>query len=119
MSKTHKITKLKKRIAQLEKQLNRREILANSFKTERVTAHTVKVERLLLHSDFIRYRDQPEYKQHVIEVLMRDIIKDPTFCRCVRIEGLDNHSVMDPYLPEIKVRAAIMVLPFTGNIWED
>lgn len=113
MSKTHKITHLKKRIAELEKQLERRQ----SMPTPRVS----KVKFIPIHATImVNMRNvnmnEPQIMERVADRLVHDLADSEAFRQNVKID----HRSIDPRLPErLAFRAAIMVAPYEGDVWSD
>lgn len=113
MSKTHKITQLKKRIAELEGRLNNQPLL-KVYKTD-APFTTVKVERHIPQFEFDYFWHDPKFRQHVITSLLQDMSEDPVF----RANATVQFRSPDDYFNYVRVRMAVNVTPFRGDIWED
>lgn len=115
MSKTHKITQLKKRIAKLEKQKNRIENpLQNPFHLNvyhcRVTP--LVVEHKVCYEEYVRYMKHKAYQEHLEREIARAFVDSEDFKSCVKTSVEMPH---DPFLPVV-IKAAVMVAPYEGDI---
>ena len=120
MSKTHKITQLKKRIAELEKKLNRREDVVGGnpvrcLIVDKVRPITIKTERHLSTNVCNMMRVYPEKQEHVARMLLMELAESEDFARTARVEFKSYCDFDDT----VRARAAIQVLPYYGDIWED
>ena len=119
MSKTHKITQLKKRIAELEAKLNRRyDIGSNPVRclvVEKGHPITIKSERHLSMNSFETMRGNAEYQKSIARMLVMALAESEDFARAARVEFKSDCNFDDT----VRVRAAIQVLPYYGDIWED
>lgn len=119
MSKTHKITQLKKRIAELEKKLNRYEgkgsIPIRCLVVEKVHPTVIKSERHLSMNSFETMRGNAEYQKSIARMLVMALAENEDFLRTARVEF--THDDVD--LETVRARAAIQVLPYYGDMWED
>ena len=115
MSKTHKITQLKKRIAKLEKQKTRIESpLQNPLHLNvyhcRVTP--LVVEHKVRYEEYLRFGNQKEYQEHLAREIARAFVDSEDFKSYVKTSVEIPH---DPFLPVV-IRAAVMVAPYEGDI---
>lgn len=119
MSKTHKITQLKKRIAELEKKLNRREYIGSNpvrcLVVEKAHPITIKTERHLSTNVCNMMRVYPEKQEHVARMLLMALAESEDFAHTARVEVKSDCDFDDT----VRARAAIQVLPYYGDIWED
>lgn len=113
MSKTHKITQLKKRIAELEGRLNNPPLL-KVYKTD-APVTTVKAERHITQFEFDHFWHDPKFRQSVITSLLLDMAEDPA----LMANAMVRLRMPDDYLSPVFVRMAFNVMPFHGDIWED
>ena len=119
MSKTHKITQLKKRIAELEKKPNRREDIGSNpvrcLVVEKEQPIVIKTERHLSLNSHEHYLNNASYQESIGRMLVLDLADVPEFAHIARtaVKVDDN----DPDL--VRIRAAIQVLPYFGDMWED
>lgn len=115
MSKTHKITQLKKRIAKLEKQKNRIESpLTNPLHLNvyhyRVTP--LVVEHKVSYEEYVRFCKQKAYQDHLSRAIAQAFVDSEDFKSCVQTSV---EMPYDPFLPVV-IRAAVMVAPYEGDI---
>lgn len=119
MSKTHKITQLKKRIAELEAKLNRREdIGSNPFRclvVEKVQPITIKSDRLISKDMFEFSQNNAPSRENLLRSIVNNLADNEDFLRTARVE----FKVPDVNPDTVRARAAIQVLPYYGDMWED
>lgn len=119
MSKTHKITKLKKRIAELEKKLNRREdpisnpLHLNVYRSNNVVP--VVVEHKIRLEEYERFHETKEYQEYLSRVIPGIISDSEVFLNNIKSKVVVPD---DPILP-VTIKAAIMVAPCQDNILEE
>lgn len=117
MSKTHKITQLKKRIAELERRKNRIENpLVNPLRIDtypcRVTP--LVVEHQVRFEEYQHFSSQREYQEHLSREIAKSFVDSDTFKIYIKTEVM---TPQEPYFPVV-IRAAVMVAPFEGDLWE-
>lgn len=115
MSKTHKITQLKKRIAKLEEQKHRIENpLTNPLHLSvyhcRVTP--LVVEHKVRYEEYVRYVNQKAYQDHLAREIARAFVDSEDFKRYVKTSV---EMPYEPFLPVV-IKAAVMVAPYEGDI---
>lgn len=119
MSKTHKITQLKKRISELEAKLNRREDIGSTpvrcMVVERAHPIEIKTERLISKDLFEFSRNNAASQASLLRSLLYTLADNEDFIRTVRVEFKTPEVNPDT----VRCRAAIQVLPYYGDIWED
>lgn len=113
MSKTHKITQLKKRIAELESQLKRERIQRNA----RIFCNDVGLHQMMmeLHSYFGRFKENPDRYQDSATAIkyrvakgMEDLVlNNPDFMEyIVSIERSDEPDALGNYLYQWEITVA-------------
>lgn len=119
MSKTHKITQLKKRIAELEKKLNRREDIGSNpvrcLVVEKGQPITIKADRLISSGMYKFSRTNAASRESLMFALIKNLADNEDFLRTARVEFMADD--VDP--ETVRARAAIQVMPYYGDIWED
>ena len=118
MSKTHKITQLKKRIAELERKLHCfQHPIINPL---HINAHQTPVDTLVVEyhvsfEEYHRFHKQKEYQEHLSQSIARAFVDSELFQ-----DRITSTVIMptDAYMP-VTIRAAIMVAPYQGNLLED
>lgn len=114
MSKTHKISHLKKRIAELEKQLERRQSTPTPLRVSKVRFIPIHATIMVDMRNFDM--NEPQIMERVADRLVHDLADSEVFRQNVKID----HRSIDPRLPEdLAFRAAIMVAPYEGDVWSD
>lgn len=121
MSKTHKITKLKKRIAELEKKLNRREdpisnpLHLNVYRSNNVVPVVVEHKIRLEEYERLRFSEAKEYQEFLSRVIPCLISDSEVFLNNIKCKVV----VPDDPISPVTIKAAIMVAPCQDNILEE
>lgn len=119
MSKTHKITQLKKRIAELEAKLNRREDIGSNpvrcLIVEKGHPILIKSDRLISSGMYKFSRTNAASRESLMFALIKNLADNEDFLRTTRVEF--KASDVNPDI--VRARAAIQVLPYYGDMWED
>lgn len=92
MSKTHKITRLKKRIAELEKVLSINQQRISFDSTNKRVLH-LYAEICVDSEEYHWFHGQKAYKEHIMDCIARTFTDSADFRKCLDIHSseVDNH----------------------------
>lgn len=117
ISENDEITQLRKRIDELEAKLKQYDGAVNPLCCPVAPTGQpipIKTERQVPVDTFNMMWDDPVEREHLRRMIVESLTLDDNFISALRIQGKTG-SVDQP----VRFRAAIQVLPFVGDLWED